>query len=125
MVEILNKEEQPLLGRTLLTARMAFEGATPDRKKVRAELAKAAKVKEEQLIVRSMKSGFGERELDIDAAVYKKLDDAKAVEHKSLMAKHAPAEKPAEEASEEQKDETSEKKDSSDEQDGAAEEKKE
>ena len=101
MVEILNKEEQPLLGRTLLTARMAFEGATPGRKKVRTELAKAAKVKEEQLIVRSMKSGFGAQELNIDAAVYKKLDDAKAVEHKSLMAKHAPAEKPAEEGSDE------------------------
>ncbi|MBW2983325.1 hypothetical protein KY327_03395 [Candidatus Woesearchaeota archaeon] len=117
MVEILNKEEQPLLGRTLLTARMAFEGATPDRKKVRVALAKAAKVKEEQLIVRSMKSGFGAQELDIDAAVYKKLDDAKAVEHKSLMAKHAPAEKPAEEGSE--------KEESADEQKDPAEEKKE
>ena len=110
MVEIREKEEQPLLGRTVISAKMAFEGATPDRKTVRKELAKAAKVKEEQLIVRSMKSGFGERELLIDAAAYKNLDDAKAVEHESLMTKHAPAEKPAEEGSGEQKEKSSEEK---------------
>lgn len=88
MAKIQNKEEQPLLGRTLIIATMNYEGKTPARKKVREEVAKAAGVKLEELIIRRITTTFGGGEIAIEAAIYKKAEDAKAIEHKSLIKKH-------------------------------------
>lgn len=97
-VEIIGQDKQPLLGRTVIQATVAFEGVTPTRKDVRKAVAKAAKLNEDNLIIKTITTGFGGQQANIEAAHYEKLEDAKALEHKSLMAKH---EKPQEEQKEE------------------------
>ncbi|MBD3209628.1 hypothetical protein GF367_04405 [Candidatus Woesearchaeota archaeon] len=97
MAEILSKETQPLLGRTLIQARISFEGTTPDRMKVREDVAKAAGVPAKQLLVRTINTIYGKQEATVTGAVYENMDDAKAVEHKSLIAKHEKKEAPKEE----------------------------
>ena len=105
MAEIVSKEAQPLLGRTTFTATTSFEGVTPDRNTVRKDVAKALGEKEEHVIIKHINTSFGGGRAEIVGAIYKKHDDAAAVEHKSLMAKHAKKEEPkAEEAAEETKE---------------------
>ena len=111
-VEILTQEKEVLLGRTTITAKVGFEGTTPAREVIRKEVAKKAGVKTENLIIKRILTHFGGNNADIEAAVYDKLEDASAVEHKSLMAKHTKKEEPkaeekpaAEPAKEEKKEE--------------------
>ncbi len=126
-INIVDKNEQKLLGRTLVRATLSYEGTTPSRKQVRAELSKALKEKEENVIVQHIYTSYGGNEADIHAAVYKNLEDAKAVEHKKLMEKHVvkeekkEEEKPSEAPAEDKKDEGSEEK----KEEAPAEEKKE
>ncbi|MBN1275704.1 hypothetical protein JXA12_05445 [Candidatus Woesearchaeota archaeon] len=89
MVTITSKEEQPLLGRTVIKATAEFEGPTPDRKSIRKDVAKAAGAKEEEVIIRRILTGHGGGAVEIEAAVYKDAADAAALEHKSIIAKHA------------------------------------
>lgn len=98
MATIISKEERPLLGRTDVQASISFEGATPSRKDVRKDVAKALGEKIEHVIVKTIKTGYGGQSAHVEAAVYKNLDDAKALEHKSRMAKHEIKEEPKEEA---------------------------
>ncbi len=93
-VTIVSKEEQAMLGRTTIVAKASFEGKTPKRDNLRKEVAKAAKVKEEGLIIKSIQTHYGGLNAEITAEYYEKLDDAKAVVHKSLIEKHAKKEKP-------------------------------
>ena len=105
MAEIINKEEHKLLGRTNVTANISFEGATPARDKVRKEIAKALGEKEEHIIIKTIQNNYGKQEARVEAAIYKKIEDAKAVEHKSLIKKHI-----KEEPKKEEPKETSEEK---------------
>lgn len=94
MAQILSKEEQPLLGRTNVQVSISFQGATPARTTVRKEVAKALGEKEEHVYVKTITTHYGAQEAIVEAAIYKKVEDAKAVEHKSRMAKHEIKEEP-------------------------------
>lgn len=102
MADIISKEEQPLLGRTLVQAKASFEGPTPARTTIRKEVAKALGEKEEHVIIKTINTGYGAQSALIEAAIYKKIEDAQAIEHKSLMGKHEKKEEPKEEAPEEE-----------------------
>jgi len=104
MVKIIAKEEQSLLRRTLVKASVAFEGPTPARDSIREKLAQILKVPEEQVIVKKVKTQYGVQEAEVEAMVYPDIEDAKAVENKSLIAKHAKKEEPKEESSESAED---------------------
>lgn len=97
----IKKEEQIMLGRTIITAKASFEGTTPKRDSLRKELAKAAKVSEEGLIIRTIQTHYGGLNADITAEFYEKIDDAKALVHKTLIAKHVKEEVKADEKTEE------------------------
>jgi ribosomal protein S24E len=89
-VEITSKQEQKLLKRTILTAKVGFEGATPDRIHLRKQVAKAAGAKDDHVIIRTIKTGFGGGHALIEAAVYENVEDAKTLEKKNLVEKHEP-----------------------------------
>ncbi len=102
-ITTIKKEEQAMLGRTIITAKASFEGTTPKRDDLRKELAKAAKVSEEGLIIRSIQTHYGGLNADIVAEYYDKIDDAKALVHKTLIAKHVKEEKKSDEPAAEEK----------------------
>ena len=117
MATITKKTSQPLLGRVEAQISTHFEGSTPSRAEIRKQAAKALGEKEEHVIVKHIKTSFGNQEATADIAVYKNVEDARAVEHKSRMAKHekkeeSPAEKqePAEQKEPVEKQEPAENK---------------
>jgi len=124
-MEIISKEEQPLLKRTVIKARIAFEGKTPSRQEVRRKLAKALKAKEELLIIKHIYTGFGERSAEIHAALYERLEDAKAVEHAKLLEKHVVKEEQQEEEAAGEKADQPSGESASDAQEAAGEKKEE
>ena len=76
-VNIQHKEEKPLLHRTDVTVRVAYEGATPQRAKLREEVASALKAPADHIIIRQIKTEFGKQAAIVSASVYK---DAKMLE---------------------------------------------
>lgn len=108
MIEIISKEEQPLLGRTFVKATVGFSGVTPNRKDIRSKVAKETKTQLQKVIIRNIKAGFGEKTAHIDALLYKDVKDAEALETKKLMEKHKIEEPKKEEASAEGSEEKKE-----------------
>jgi ribosomal protein S24E len=97
VVTIKEKNEQKMLGRTLVKAHTSFDAATPTKMNIRKQLAKELKVKEEQVIVRHIHTGFGKRSAEVAAVVYDKAETASALEHKKLVEKHSIKEEPKKE----------------------------
>jgi small subunit ribosomal protein S24e len=80
--------EKPLLKRTDITYRIAYEGATPKR----LDLVAAIAAKEKGLvIVRHVYALSGESIALVEASVYRDEAIAKAVEQPKLLAKQRPA----------------------------------
>jgi len=110
VVNIDSTEDQKLLGRKLVKGSASFDGATPKRLELRKQIAKELKAKDEQVFVRRIYTDYGKQSARIEATVYDKPEDAKALETKGLLKRHekqpkkeapkkeAPAEKPAEAA---------------------------
>ncbi len=99
-IEIKEQREEKLLGRKTIKANISFEGKTPSRKEIRTELAKAIKEKEEKIIIKHIYTQYGGNKAEIEAAVYNKIEDAKAIENKKLIEKHMTKEENKEEAAE-------------------------
>lgn len=104
VVHIESQEKQELLGRTRVIANASFDGATPKKADIRNQIATAAKVKLEQVIVKHIYAGYGKHSAQVEAMIYDKAEDAAGLEHKKLVEKHAikkeepkEEEKPAEE----------------------------
>lgn len=117
-IEIKNKNENKLLHRTELDGTITYEGATPTRQQVRAEVAKQLKVKEDVVVSKFIESSFGGNTASFEAFVYdtpehlqeietkkyikqaEKKEEPKAEEKPAEAPKEAPAETPAAEKSE-------------------------
>ena len=78
-INIESKDEKPLMSRTELRGVVAFDGSKPSRAEVRAEIAKAMKTKDENVIVRSLLTAYGDTTADLVAYVYKNAEDAKTI----------------------------------------------
>jgi small subunit ribosomal protein S24e len=76
-VNVQQREEKPLLQRTDVKVRVAYEGATPKRQALRDQVAHALKQPVEHIIIRKVDTEFGHQAAIISASVYA---DAKAIE---------------------------------------------
>lgn len=88
VVHIESQEKQELLGRTKVIANASFDGATPKKADIRNQIATAAKVKLEQVIVKHIYAGYGKNSAQVEAMIYNKPEDAVRLEHKKLIEKH-------------------------------------
>ena len=70
-VTIQHKEEKPLLHRTDVRARVAYEGATPQRTQLRDKLESELKTTAKNVIVRRIATEFGNQAVVVEASVYK------------------------------------------------------
>jgi small subunit ribosomal protein S24e len=87
-IEIRSKEHQPLQRRTEVTARVAFNGATPTKKEAVAAVGKAMNAKPEMVIVRKMLTTYGDRSANVLAYVYDNQETLQTLESKSALKKH-------------------------------------
>jgi len=76
-LSIVKEQDLPLLGRRDVVARVAFQGATPGRAKLRAALAKQFSTKDDLIMVRRIGTVFGDQVSLVEASVYR--DDASLV----------------------------------------------
>ena len=87
-VSVQHKEEKPLLSRTDIKVRVAYEGATPKRADLKVSVAHTMKVPAENVIIRKITTEFGKQAAIVNASAYK---DAKALEQfepKHLKKRH-------------------------------------
>ncbi|NJL44291.1 MAG: hypothetical protein HC945_03190 [Nitrosarchaeum sp.] len=75
-LHITAQNKQALLGRTLITATLPFQGVTPTRIKIREELAKATKAKLDHIVLRKIDATFAASSVNIEAYIY---DDTKHI----------------------------------------------
>jgi small subunit ribosomal protein S24e len=87
-IEIQGTDAQPLLNRTELKARIAFQGATPTKKQVVEAVAKATGAKHDLVIVRRISTQFGSRSAEVLARVYNDKKSLETLEHKATLRKH-------------------------------------
>ncbi len=98
-IEILNKKENPLLGRTEVRFRVTHEGApTPKREEVRQALGKALNAPKESVVLDQLDSEFGRGQSHGYAKVYANQDLIKKVERPHILVRNKLAEKVAKEA---------------------------
>lgn len=95
---ISEKKENALLSRMEITARLQFEGVTPDRKSVQQEVAKQLKAKEPMVVVKQIATEFGAPFAKVTAYVYSNEAAMTRLERKNLLEKHIGHEPKAEEA---------------------------
>jgi small subunit ribosomal protein S24e len=88
-LEILKKEENPLLSRTRIKFRIVHpKASTPTREMTRKMLLDALETKPELLILRHIKTIFGSDYSEGLAFVYENETVAKAVETKPILARN-------------------------------------
>lgn len=73
-VNIVEKQEQPMLYRTEVKAEVTFDREVPSRSFMKEQVAKALKADQQLLIIREIKSGFSERKAEVYAYLYKDKD---------------------------------------------------
>lgn len=87
-INIIEKNENKLLARTEVVAKVTFEGATPKRHNVQVALAKELKAKEDMVIINSTKTSFGEASAKVFANVYDNAETMAKLERQNLIEKH-------------------------------------
>ena len=87
-IEIKKKEHKPLLKRTEVEAQITFHGATPTKKEVIAAVAKASGAKKEMVIVRQVKTVFGNQSAGVTALIYDDRAVLEKFERPSMIKKH-------------------------------------
>ena len=94
-ITVTNKNEEPLLARTMVKATIEFEKATPSYLEVTSLLASNLKTDEKLIAIRHIYNSFGDKKAEVIAYVYsdeakKQLIEPKVKEKKEKKAKEAP-----------------------------------
>ncbi len=88
-LQVTGQNENVLLSRHEVTARVQFEGATPKRKDIQTALAKQLKVKEPKtVVIKTVKTEYGSTFATVHAHAYTDEKAMFALERKNLLAKH-------------------------------------
>lgn len=87
-VTIQHKEEKPLLKRTDYTARVAYEGATPQRQALRDKIASAVKAPADHVAVRRVTTEFGNQAALVEASVYADAASLETFEPRHIKKRH-------------------------------------
>lgn len=93
-LKILNEKKEPLLSRTMLTASLEYEKATPPYQEVASLIASQLKTEEKLIAIRHIYNSFGHKKAEIIAYLYsdenkKQLMEPKIKEKKDKKAKEA------------------------------------
>ncbi|MBS3114778.1 hypothetical protein J4448_06790 [Candidatus Woesearchaeota archaeon] len=93
-MNIINKKEEPLLSRTMITATLEFEKATPSYPEVTSLMASQLKIDDKLVAIRHIYNSFGAKKAEVIAYVYadenkKQFIEPKAKEKKDKKAKEA------------------------------------
>jgi len=103
-LKITNKEEQKLLDRTLVKARLNFsEKAVPSRKAVLGELSKQLKVDKKLIVIKEIRTVYGSTSADVEVHVYDSEEIKNKLEPKHLLKRSELAEAKKEKKKEEPK----------------------
>jgi small subunit ribosomal protein S24e len=93
-IEIESKRNNPLLNRTEVYFIVKHPGeGTPNREIIRSELADKLNVKKENIIVNTIKSGFGIQEISGYAKVYSSVQKTKSLEQDYILTRNKLLEK--------------------------------
>ena len=84
----LEEKEAPLLSRKEISATIEHKGATPSRATIREAIAVRAKTKKELVIIRNIKTIYGETKSKITAHVYPDEKSMKLYEPGFSLKKH-------------------------------------
>ena len=90
-VNIQHKEEKSLLHRTDFKARIAYEGATPQRAAVKESVAHALKQPAEHIIVRQVRTEFGKQAAIVSGSYYKDAAVLEQFEPRHMKVRNAVA----------------------------------
>jgi len=93
-INIVNKKEEPLLSRTMITATLEFEKATPSYPEVTSLMASQLKIDDKLVAIRHIYNSFGAKKADVIAYVYadenkKQFIEPKIKEKKDKKSKEA------------------------------------
>jgi len=69
-MNIINKKEEPLLSRTMITATLEFEKATPSYPEVTSLMASQLKIDDKLVAIRHIYNSFGAKKAEVIAYVY-------------------------------------------------------
>ncbi len=123
-LKILDKKDETLLSRTSIKADLTFQGVTPSKEKVQQALASLLKVDENLVVIKKIRTLFGQEKAEVIAYNYESAKALKNIEPKkkekvekkgeAAVAETKPAEKEKkeikkEEAKKEEKKEKPEK----------------
>jgi small subunit ribosomal protein S24e len=84
-IEIVDKDENPMLHRTDVTFRVIHNEATPSRLSVRDSLAAMLNKDASEVVIREIDTKYGMRKSVGHAKVYDTADDARAVEQDHML----------------------------------------
>ena len=81
-INIINKKEEPLLSRTMVTANLEFEKATPSYKEVTKLISAHLKADEKLIAIRHVYNSFGVKKAEVIAYVYSDESKKHSIEPK-------------------------------------------
>ncbi len=87
-VKVLNKEESKFFPRVEGIFEIEYAGATPSRKELALEISKALGHDEKLIIIRKVKSKYGEQICTVEASLYLDEKSMKSIEKKFLLKKN-------------------------------------
>jgi small subunit ribosomal protein S24e len=93
--EITSDKRNELLSRREVRFTLRYEGATPSRMQIIGKVCALMNVKEQQVVLDSLNSGFGKMELTGDVRIYDSEEGRKKTERAHMMTRGMP--KPKEE----------------------------
>jgi ribosomal protein S24E len=89
-IDIINKQDAPLLSRQEIQAKIGYTGKVPSRRELIGELAKKLNAKPELLVIKKIKPRYGLEQADITAYAYASRDWLDKVEKKYILARSEP-----------------------------------
>ncbi len=104
-VKVLNKEESKFFPRVEGIFEVEYAGATPSRKELASEISKALGHDEKLIIIRKVKSKYGEQICTVEASLYLDEKSMKSIEKEFLLKKNNKIEEKKEEGKTEEKGE--------------------
>ena len=90
-VNVQHKEEKPLLHRSDVRVRVAYEGATPSRTTLKETVAGVIKAPVEHVVIRQIKTEFGKQAATINVSVYKDVESLNQFEPRHMKKRHGMA----------------------------------
>ena len=92
-LNIIKKEEKPLLSRTEVVAEIDFDASTPKKEEIKKKIASSLKSDPNITVIKKVYTIFGKKKIKVLAFVYKSEKDMKRIEPKPKVKKTPKEEK--------------------------------